>query len=725
MDLVLQNPLLLERIFSTEDVHYVYNKRQVTVYVFVCKTWSEPALNVLWRNITTSDLPCLLRKLTPLKRMKRSPESATRPFKLAREPTLEDWQRFQRYARRVKAFSYVEPDVSRFFEIDQSVFDSLALIRSHLPIFPNLRTLHIDSSFPNAAMFFHSSIQDLHIILQIELQHNKGDVDPQHNRDFLRYIQLRGADLTSLSISAEHTHMFIDFLEEFIPIRIYEEEVLGLLSQQTRLRHLCLPQFWITTNVVNAISCLHSLETIKSVPGSYIGHPVESVTFYPLFDQNGQKPALPSLQTLKLSVPYTPFHSFLSRWVTPHNHFKSRLQELILHSQILESAETLKTVIECISTCCPGMKTLSFSSLYSTIIYPFTPLHYGPDSSSTIAKSIPPPAEGWSLKTLLPFRVNLATISPLFQLTQLRDLELHHGLPTAFSLSDLEIIATNFRDLTRLEFFSDPGSVILSTSPKIRFDDVITNLEDYVEKHIFDLRTPLRVFGTLCPELRSLGVFLCADPKLTEQQSDSLYHTTPTTSQANEHNTRSATGRLFPNLRSLDLGTSSILGTAAALAGLLCEYVGDGVTISSGRSQSISGSASGHNETYIKRLSLGGKVPDPIPDHTDQEHLEKDEKAKLELWNLDANGKPLGDEFAVVVGEKGEPLSLGLEFVQADESGVKRLPGVYFTRSGDHDEAIFKELSSRHTKWEKVGKMLPLAALISEQEKERVERLKR
>ncbi|TFK72237.1 hypothetical protein BDN72DRAFT_876555 [Pluteus cervinus] len=723
MNSVVRNPQLLERIFSTEAVDYNHIRREISVYATICKTWSEPVLNVLWREITTSELPCLLRTLTPLKRMKKDPETARRAFKLAREPTLEDWQRFQWYARRVQVLNYVEPGIHSV-EIDQSVFDTLALIRSQLPIFPNLRSFCVDTSLPSATMFLHSGIRDLNIIFQLRSRQDKADMDPEHHRDFLRYVNLRGSDLTSLSISLQRwPRMMMDGSRDICPIRTYEEGVLQLLSQQTRLRHLTLPRFWITTKVVDVVSRLDSLGTISVTNNSYMGHPLESINFYPLFDPNDNlsKPPLPFLQCLTLSVPYNAFYSFLGRWVTPQSQFVNRLQELRLQSQILECAATLKVVLECISTCCPGMKILSLSSLYPTSISSSRPLLYGSDGLAT--RSAAPPAEGWSLKTLLPFRVNLTTISPLFQLTQLRDLELHHDLPAAFSLSDLETIATSFQRLTRLDLFSDPGLVIRSTSPKLLFDEVMTNPEDYIEQHVFDLRTPLRVFGTLCPELRSLGVFLCADPKLTEQESYSLYPTTPSTRQE----IGTSYNPLFPNLCSLDFGTSPILGTEAALAGILCEYAGDGVHISSGRSQSSSQSARRHDgEAYSKRLSLGGKIPDPIPDHTDRiiQETEKKVKLELELWNLDADGEPLGDDFAVVMGEEGEPLSLGLEFMQPDESGVKHFPGVFYTPCGDHDQAVSKESSARNTKWNKVGKMLPLAAMISGQEKARAERMK-
>ncbi|TFK60741.1 hypothetical protein BDN72DRAFT_498504 [Pluteus cervinus] len=223
------------------------------------------------------------------------------------------------------------------------------------------------------------------------------------------------------------------------------------------------------------------------------------------------------------------------------------------------------------------------------------------------------------------------------------------------------------------------------------------------------------MFGSLCPELHSLGLFLCADANLTEQQSDTLYSYSPSNDQPIGQEIGSSIPQLFPNLQSLNFGTSPILHSEATLAGILCQYIGGDVRISSGPSRNISNSTP---NTYIGRLGLGGKVPDPIPDHLNDKNEGADKRAKL--WSLDANGEPLVDDYAVVVGENGEPLSLGLEFMTPDEFGVKRFPGVFIMRERSK---IRSQMHAESTKWGKVAKMLPLAARISEQERRRVERL--
>ncbi|TFK72236.1 hypothetical protein BDN72DRAFT_957403 [Pluteus cervinus] len=331
MDSVMRNPQLLEEIFDTG-----YDGEHVLAYALVCKAWSDPALNLLWKVVTPPKLLWLFGILSPLKRVKRNTEAGRRAeqvFTLERDPTLEDWQRFQYYSRRVKVLEYMESDTHS--SMDQSAFDSLALIRSQGPIFPNLRIFFVDISLPNAVMFLHSGIRQLYIVILT-------DQDPENDRDFLDHVSLRVPDLTILWISMQHSSLVANVIQQLCPILPYEEEVVQILSQQTRLQQLNLPKFWATTKVVNAVSHLDSLQSILVMKPSYPGHPLESVNFSPFSSLNTRKLALPALQRLMLTVPYTAFHSFLQRWVTPHLQFFSALHELKLQSQLLESSETLK-----------------------------------------------------------------------------------------------------------------------------------------------------------------------------------------------------------------------------------------------------------------------------------------------------------------------------------------------------------------------------------------------
>ncbi|TFK58321.1 hypothetical protein BDN72DRAFT_914107 [Pluteus cervinus] len=689
MNLVMQNSQILQRIF---DMEYDGWKREgVISYALVCKAWSEPALNVLWHKLEAHNLPHAFRLLSPIKRITREflsgiylkgqffgiagdagPRATTRKF--APIPTVLHYVR-----------EYSHP-------VNESLSKSLAFLRSHSPIFPNVQTLYIDPSVTDAAMFLHSSIRNLKIKLPASCSYH----------DFFRDVGLRAPDVASLSITINPPYWGgYNQGTGIFPITPCEDEVAQLLSGQKCLRELSLPRYWTTTKVIDALSCLDDLETISG-NSWYGGHPLESAIFHPLLDFTNQDrgmPALPALQRLSLLTSYVAFNSFLTRWATYQPEFQTRLVELELESQTLECPATLKEVLQGIATCCPAMTTLSISSLHSplsTSTSDAVPYDFDGQTARTIA----PPPEGWTLKSLLPYRVNLATISPLFQLSQLRELELHHDLPAAFSRADLEIIATKFRRLTRLDLFSDPSPVFQSTNSNTQFEEVLLKLEDYTEKYVFDLRTPLRVFGTLCPELRSLSIFLCADSELTEEQSHSLDWSEPSTGSlpGAEWDTGVSLISPFPNLRSLKFGTSPILGSEETLALALGEYVGHDVEMSARGSLYLEC----RFDSYLDRLTRGGKVPDPIPDHTNRRN---GYWKRTEIWKLDANGEPLGEDFAVVVGNNGASLSLGLDFVQPDEFGVKRLPGVFHL--WPLNSVVSAELDARYEKWKEfsIGKV--------------------
>ncbi|KAF7430767.1 hypothetical protein PC9H_006478 [Pleurotus ostreatus] len=134
---VLCIPELLRRVFelSTDQSN--------AVHAAICKTWSEEATRVIWRDVSTDRLFSLLAPL-------RSGEMLE-DLSFAREIDEDDWDRFDRYSHKVRSLRFTR-------EYNPSVFKEIALGRRRLDFLPNLVALY---NAQPTLLFTYSTIKHL------------------------------------------------------------------------------------------------------------------------------------------------------------------------------------------------------------------------------------------------------------------------------------------------------------------------------------------------------------------------------------------------------------------------------------------------------------------------------------------------------------------------------------------------------------------------------------
>ncbi|TFK67658.1 hypothetical protein BDN72DRAFT_960827 [Pluteus cervinus] len=756
MDRISQNKEILHNIIYRVINHH--HHRRKTSCISVCKSWSDVALDILWRKIHQREFFYVFKILCPLKQGEK-PGAA---YVFHRDPTSADWMRFEKYSRRVRV---LEINLNRRFNyrdlrVDPTVYGGLAISRPASGVFPNLTELELDGRLGHwAPLFLNPGMKVLRIALDYPMR--KGEAESCNNPAYLfNQVLSRMSDLRELSISIAGRRLWGSCYTA------YKDEALicQLLLQQPHLRRLSLPWSWFTTRVAEAVAFLPNLTSICPAMNANLGHPLDSLIFNPVVLPG----AFSSIQDLSLATPYPQFQRFLLNWI-PSAHVHSRLKSVSIHSQVLESPQTMQGMLEVLVPRCPGLTSLKISSLCSTAQMPYTnSLPYqsynGQDRPTDRS-----PSE-WTLKRLDPFRVTLDTISSLFQLDHIHCLHLNHHLPAAFSPSDIESFASKFCHLKDLDLFSDPHPIYIggnssesegSSSDSSLYDEIVKNDAEHATKGIPEHTHTLRTFGSKCPKLESLRVFVDPRPQ-SPTIDDSLPNSDDAPSQSWPIN-------YFPNLRELYFGSSYCCDSmAGSLAFVFGEYLDPSTYISSAHSVVWEDEDEAQwrqiEDDYIQRLRKGGRIhPSLYSPNIEDGHggldvatmegeatqVDSNDNSagapqvrqsifqmmlpkRYEAWKIGTDGQRIQPDQAVFTSPTGDPLVFDISAFLGDTTmygtmggviersdGSKWMPGVGF--SGWLSKEIITELKARGAAWRSAAKLMPLMRTLRLQEKKLLE----
>ncbi|KAG6832769.1 hypothetical protein H0H87_000422 [Tephrocybe sp. NHM501043] len=315
MSRVLAIPELLDMVFQfLDEASNASNAR-------VSKQWSEMALDVLWKEVTS------LHRLFGLLASLEKSGSSTYRFVRLLEPS--DWVRFERYRRRVRKLSYKTKHA-----LHHSVFDDIARSRTSLDILPNMHALQWDASLTLCVIFMHKNLKSLALRLPSDTSH----------------VPRLFEDIISRTPKVSQ----IDLRFEF-SINNIEKDVIRLVSGLPNLRTIILPRFCTTTSIVEATSRLKNLQTLEFQYHDYQGHgePDDVVDFRPELSDG----SFPALWDLSMTITFDAAIKLLTAPFAPSN-----LTMLHVDSPTLESPPSLSKFFQIIPVACPLLKSLTLVS---------------------------------------------------------------------------------------------------------------------------------------------------------------------------------------------------------------------------------------------------------------------------------------------------------------------------------------------------------------------------
>ncbi|TFK31247.1 hypothetical protein BDQ12DRAFT_223783 [Crucibulum laeve] len=247
---VLQLQEALELIFEhlgpspntdTDSDNPTISRQHLLWVTKTCRTWSEPALNVLWRELD-STYPLLL--LIPSLKLVNGTYVFDGPVE------DNDILRFDSYARRVRCLSFrlpvdVNPVASHVYLVLQKLHHSTPLLPGLLSVhFPNVDRAFVDVS--GAFLFLETTT-----VKSIELD-NVGTNFEEFTRPFI-------------ATSARH----IPNLKRLILRGQCSEEVLSYVSKYRKLQYLDLhPGRYISGDILEDLGTLPELTQLKLDMGS-------------------------------------------------------------------------------------------------------------------------------------------------------------------------------------------------------------------------------------------------------------------------------------------------------------------------------------------------------------------------------------------------------------------------------------------------------------------------
>ncbi|KJA28765.1 hypothetical protein HYPSUDRAFT_33119 [Hypholoma sublateritium FD-334 SS-4] len=393
----LETPELLNIIFGLLD------HQSNVANVQVCKFWFNVALDILWRDVY--DVRQLFAILSPLKGVLNRDGGFEYEFK--RSPRTSDWKRFEKYASHVRRLVYYNNP-----SLKKSVLDELAHTRRQLEIFPNLQTLNWCSSVNSGTLFMHNSVQKF--VLHI------GDRFPSSFEEVVDRMP---------NLSRLH-------LDTAVPARIIEEDLTNMLQQLPNIRKITLPHFYSTARIIEALSRLPLLNTIKSKIDAGYGDSLDTASFKPIMTAG----AFPALHDLSLMTNFDDIASFVQSPFSP-----STLTHFRIQSDLVEMPDSIHRLASEVSKRFQELKTLRIESIRD----------YSFERDYTIEDFADTDCDGHN--------ITLETLKHLFELRYLTSFEIHHQYPLHITQQDIETIAFSCPALENLRLCTEPGFCMKST----------------------------------------------------------------------------------------------------------------------------------------------------------------------------------------------------------------------------------------------------------------------
>ncbi|KAE9406829.1 hypothetical protein BT96DRAFT_971605 [Gymnopus androsaceus JB14] len=329
----LKIPEILQHIFELSD-----EKSNCNSNVLVCKAWSDPCMNAIWREV--NDLYRLVKLLGPTSVSYSSIEFVTN-----NEPL--DWTRFYFYARRVRRVVY--PGVTR--KSLRDVFEDISFHRSSNPLLPNLKILDLNSLSVSSRsymknfcfMFMEPTLEEYHLRLESVSSAAGLSLNLQTVANKCPHLNL--VDISLPHADNDMADVVLDFIKKTpnvssISLSPFHQMIpfTSVLQNFPYLKRLIIGGHRVHETVADT-PCIKSLALTSPTGGGYFV----------------------SLTTLSVVAPYSMAEEFLTNTL--------RLLNRISISSDLRKPETpssVKHLLERLVEKCPRMETLHLSYSFVT-----------------------------------------------------------------------------------------------------------------------------------------------------------------------------------------------------------------------------------------------------------------------------------------------------------------------------------------------------------------------
>nr|GAT60857.1 predicted protein [Mycena chlorophos] len=362
--------------------------------------WSTLALNILWRTLT--DLSRLFGILQPLFKVGAEKDD---PYAWRVSPDASDWQRLERYSKRVRRLIFDADACS--LPLEATVFEDASRTRTSLAILPNLVHLDWRAPLPLSMIFMTPNVKSF--VLWIP------ETDITSLRSYFRDVTTRMPNLTVVDV---HT---------IVPMHKIEDDMVFLLGNLPKLRKIVFPRYHLTTRVAETLSLLESLGTVEFQyhADQGLGAPEDTTG---VFQPKLQLGAFPSLYDMSTTITLGDAVAFMKQTFAPTN-----LTALYIDSPLMESPAIVQELLEHLGQCCQLLETLGILTLIE---------------DKDAAKLADVPAEN---------RINFSHLRSLLLFPNLAMFELIHQNPLDLTFEDLQQLAQSWPSLRKLILNNEPA----------------------------------------------------------------------------------------------------------------------------------------------------------------------------------------------------------------------------------------------------------------------------
>ncbi|KAJ8522446.1 hypothetical protein ONZ45_g949 [Pleurotus djamor] len=367
----------------------------------VCKTWSNIALDALWRQV--DDISILLSLLAPLEQ-----KSSVHSFKFARAIEPADWTRFARYAFRVRSLIYA-PESQRLKHLHRDAFHEVARSRISLDILPNLNTLEWDdmNDLTFCVLFMSKNVKRFRVYLADDADSRL----PNGVAALFQNITTRMPNLEYLDISSQ------------LAMSEIEPETIQLFQGLPKLKEVEFPLYYLTPPVTKTLSQLKQLEMVGFQYDEERGSGAAADVNVPpaILDQG----AFPALYDFSTSMPFRHATKFFTQPFPPQN-----ITLLFIDSADPELPTDFRNLLEAIVKCCPLLDRLALNPCIST-----------------------------STRPLTDERITYDILRPILSLPKLTALDINYHYPLDLKYEDIEDMARKWPNLDTLMLNCDPAAL--------------------------------------------------------------------------------------------------------------------------------------------------------------------------------------------------------------------------------------------------------------------------
>lgn len=403
---VLDIPEILELIFSFLD--HQSNANNVTV----SRRWSEIALNIIWREV--ADIHRLFSLLAPMQLQPLSlhDRDCKDYYTFTRTLDVSDWERFGRYARRIRALHLDEHKAKAL--VAREAFDEISRTRVSLNILPNLKELTwVTCSVDRmrlSLMFQHENIHDFAVYIH---RFPTYPISTFFKEVLLRMPRLRNLDLRF-----------------HFPASEAETDLVDLFLGLPRLKRVTMPLYTLTPTLMEKLSELKELQSVQfEFRGEQGRGNIEDVS---QFEPQLHEGAFPALADLSLSVKVPDITRFLRGSFAPIN-----LTSLYVHALSPASPDDVHDFLNAVTENCQLLRRLYLDFF----------------TSEDIRTDLEMPTLTWQ------------TLRPVIYCANLVEFEVRWDKPFDLTQADIEELASKWPSIETLMLNCEP--MLVSSVPAL------------------------------------------------------------------------------------------------------------------------------------------------------------------------------------------------------------------------------------------------------------------